>query len=476
MAANVKQGRKRNLALRVAFYTGVAIFGSIVLVVLINLYEPDLDPGAAVAMRAMPSQVPDAENSFFTHYGMGVAAGQDPHAYGIRYVTAINSWAQTQDTGQPEDKSDVEAMRTKAETLLWRDDKKQDLCGEPRVDCLLAYARHRPQIEKLTRDNPLLLERYRSLYHYKSFRDATLSRYYPRLPDYAGAEQLTVLAQIALKTVSGNVDEALRDLATDTAYWRRVLSGASTVVSKMVAVNLLSRNYALASEIAAQYRDRPAVAVYLTEMMKPLSAEERSMRGAFISEYQLAAFLYSSLRNPENVYWGTLVIVGQDKYSWLRTFAALFYKPNATINLHYKYIEKYLVLDDAPAHMLMDAARRVDNDFGDITNMVRLDMAYNPIGKIIFAEEAVTPVKYIARIHNLDGSMRLLRLQLAIYSKNVAVKDVGSFLENSQADLFDSYRNQPFRWEPTTRELWFEGINPQSNDALATNLRIGVRI
>lgn len=478
MAANTEheQVRKRNLALRVALYVGAFMGGLVVVVLLINSYDPELDPRASAAMRTTPSPVPDAENAYFVHYGLGVVEGQDPHAHGVRFVAANNAWMQALDAGQPAVRSNVDAMAKQNEVVPWRGGATKDLCGEQRVDCLSAYVKNRSQVEKLVRDNQLLLARYRSLYRYKQFRESSLNRVTLNwLPNFAGAEHETVLAQIALKAVDGNLEGALRDLATDTAYWRRVLAGASTIVSKSLAANFLSRNYVLASEIAAKYRDRPAVAANLAEMMRPLTAEERNWKGALMGEFQWVAYLYASLRN----HGGEYGFFSQEKHFWDRALAVLFYKPNATVNLKYRYFEKVLVLTDAPAHALADSARQVSADLGEITNPFRVGIVYNPVGKILVAIAEVSPegyARYVARTHNLDGTMRLLRLQMGIYGKKVPVKDIGSHLEKSPADLFDPYRNQPFRWEPSKRELWFEGINPKSENNVTTSQRIGVRI
>ena len=208
MAAKTEHGKsqKRNLAVRIAIYAGATLGVLLALVLLINLYDPDIDPRAATAMRATPSPASDEENAYFVLYGLGVAEGQDPHAHGVRFVVANNAWMRSVEAGQPVDRRDVEAMAKRNETVPWRGVTK-DLCGEPRVGCLAAYIRHRPQIEKFARDNRLRLARYRSLYRYKYFHETTLNRVYSNwLPGFAGAEHETVLAQIALKTVDGNVE------------------------------------------------------------------------------------------------------------------------------------------------------------------------------------------------------------------------------------------------------------------------------
>lgn len=477
MAANVEQGkgRKRNLALRVALYIGAALAGFVALVLLINLYDPVLDPNAAAAMNAAPSLVPDKENAYFVLYGLGVAEGQAPHAHGVRFVTENNAWMRSVEAGKPIDRRDVEAMAKQSETIKWRG-VTQDLCGEQRVDCLSGYVRNRAQIEKFARDNRVRLARYRSLYRYKNFSETSLNRIHLNwLPNYAGAEHEEVIAQIALKAADGDVQGALRDLTNDTEYWRRVLAGASTLVSKSIASNFLIRNYALASQIVARHRDRPGIMVYLAGMLRPLTSEEKDFKGAFSGEFQWGAHMYATLRNQQSEHG---FFTGESRL-WDRAASSMLYKPNATINLQYQWVARMQALTDAPAHSLAETVQQIDGDFGKFTNPFRVDMVYNPVGKILVAIGASSPqshARYISRVHNLDGYMRLLRMQMDIYSKKVAVKDVGSHLERSPADLFDPYRNQPFRWEPTKRELWFEGINPKSENNVTTNQRIGVRI
>jgi len=476
MAANVELGkvRKRNIALRVTLYIGAALIGLVALVLLINLYDPALDPDAAAAMNAAPSLAPDKENAYFVLYGLGVAEGQDPHAHGMRFVTENNAWMRSVEAGKPIDRRDVEAMAKQSETIKWHGVTK-DLCGEQRDDCLSSYVRNRAQIDKLARDNRVRLARYRSLYRYKNFSETSLNRIHLNwLPSYTGTEHETVIAQIALKAADGDVLGALRDLTNDTEYWRRVLAGASTLISKSIASNFLIRNYALASQIVARHRDRPGVMAHLAGMLKPFTSEEKDYKKAFSGEFQWGAHMYATLHNQQSEYG---FFTGESRL-WDRAASSMLYKPNATINLQHQWAVRMQALTDVPAHSLAETVQQIDGEFSKFTNPFRVDMGYNPVGKILVAIGASSPqshARYIGRVHNLDGYMRLLRMQLDIYGKKVPVKDIGSHLENSPADLFDPYRNQPFRWDPDKRELWFEGINPKGKDTL-DHQRIGVHI
>jgi hypothetical protein len=160
-----------------------------------------------------------------------------------------------------------------------------------------------------------------------------------------------------------------------------------------------------------------------------------------------------------------------------RAVHSVLYKPNATINMQYRALENEMVLVETPAHLLVETARQIASELAVLQDPLRIDMVYNPVGKVLVENlgELITGpyAKYISRVHNLDGQMRLLRVQLDIYHKKVAVSNIRSYLEKSPSDLLDPYRNKPFRWEPTTRELWFEGVNPKSETDALTNQRIG---
>ena len=478
MAVNAeqRQHRKRSLALRIVLYSGAVLGGLIALVLLINLYNPPLDADAAAALVPATTTVPDAENAYFVLYGVGVAEGQDPHAFGVRFVAANNEWVRSTDAGQPAERQNLDALEKLNETIPWQGETRE-LCGEQRVDCLSAYLRNRTQIDKLMRDNRVRLARYRSLYRYTRYRETMLIRFNSNwLPNLLSREHEVTLAEIALKSQDGNLQQSLQELNADTAYWRRVLAGTNTLLTKTIAASFLSRNYALASEIAARYRDRPSLFTPLSEMLRPMTQEERSWKAAFTGEYQFAANLFRTLKN----HTGESGFLASDNQYWDRAFSLVLYKSNNTINLQYRWFAVSQGLIDSPANKLVENAHQLNEEYRKMADPFRVDRAYNPVGKILFAIGAVPPetyARYIARGHNLDASMRLLRLQRDIYSKKVSAKDIETYLEKSPLDLLDPYRNTPYRWDASKRELWFEGVDPKSKDTTTLgDKRVGVRL
>lgn len=450
---------------------------------LINTYDPPIDVAAAAAINTSPPPLPDAENSYFANFGLGVAANQDPHRYGVELVTKHNAWMR--DHGQELRDQEVlmrmarealEAMKT-PEALPWRSDARV-LCPEPRLDCLAAYAKQRSKIRTLVANNPVRLARYRSLYRYRYFHETmTEDPYHVISPSIylAGFEHETVLAEIGLAALDGNVAKALHDLSEDTAYWRRVLAGAGILLPKLVAAAFLDRNYALLSEIAVRYRNRTQVFAAADPMMTPLSAEERSWRGPFISEFRRQADLFLSLpTNNLNVGAFDMKMKALD---WLP--GSLLYKPHATVNLLYRQYQSLLVIGVAAGDEFLEAVQHTRDVTAATVRIPRLDMVYNPVGKVwlAFMPPADAYPHYVTRVHNLDGRMRLVHLQLDIYRRRISLDEIESYLQQSPAELRDPYRKKPMCWDAAKRELWFEGINKRDrSENMALDYRIATRL
>jgi hypothetical protein len=218
------------------------------------------------------------------------------------------------------------------------------------------------------------------------------------------------------------------------------------------------------------------MATDLSAMLQPMTQDERSWKAAFTGEFQLIAYLLHSLRNNSGE---TGVFTPESQY-WDRAFLLILFKPNNTINLQYRWFASIQGLLNSPADSLVENTHQLTDEFHQLTDPYRADMVYNPAGKILVAIGAVSPegyARYVARGHNLDASMRLLRLQMDIYSKRVREKDIEAYLEKTPSDLRDPYHNKPFHWDPSKRELWFEGIDAKSKDTTTLgNKRVGVRI
>jgi hypothetical protein len=477
---------KRTPLRRVLLVLGVIVsvpVALLVLFILINLYDPALDPKAAEALKSAQPTVPDKDNAYFALFGIGVTPVQDPHQQGMEMVAKYNAWMRDA-PGTPKDAEVLQKAFTARDQIMkptavlpWRGDNEKNLCNQPRLGCLTGYVHKRAQIDTLSQNNRVRLARYRSLYRYPNFRETIVERMsYGGAPfaDFAASEHDTSLAEIGIKAVDGRVEDALHGLSEDTAYWRRVLAGTNSTVTKAIATAFLDRNYALLSEIAATYKTQPQRLALAQPMLTPLSADERNWNWQVMSDFQQFADLLLNIPNETGM-------EGIDPEMWALDWLPqrLVYKRRASVNLLYRQRQYGLTIATAPGDDYIGAIERTRDAVAATTRIPRLDMIYNPVGKVLIAiaEPSYLYARYAARSHNLEGKIRLVRLQIEMDRQHVPMDAIERHLETSPAELRDPYLKKPMRWDSTTRELWFDGVDPMGKGNPAElNHRIAVRI
>jgi len=301
-----------------------------------------------------------------------------------------------------------------------------------------------------------------------------LNRAVSAYPDLQGPEHETVLGQIAIEAADGNPDAAAQDLVIDTQFWRRVLAGADTIITKSVAANHLASNYALASQIAARYKSRSTLTARLAPMTAALTPEEKDWKAAINGELQRQAYLYGRVAKTP-VHWNLR--------GWRDAFGGLaanaFLKPDDSINRCFQYFDTLQSLNAVPAYHLIDQTKALHKDFVKTVDIVRLDLAYNPYGKILLAIGAASPetiARTIARTHNLDGAVRLLNLQLEIYTRKPPLKDIEAFVVKASGTLYQPFDYAPMHWNAESHELSFQGIDPHGKKELARDMPIAVKL
>jgi len=464
---------------------------------LINMYDPPLDLAIVAAIDATPSAVPDAENSYFVFFGLGMAPTDDPHQYGVNLVAENNAWMRIPGEGsvymiaasRVADFEKFKANNKAAQSLSWRGVTR--VCPEPRTNCLSIFAQKRAEIQALLADNAVRLSRYRSLYHYRYFNETLIDR--PNLglstefPSYGGAEHEAILAEIGLKAVDGSTEEALSYLATDTAYWRRVLAGANTLVPKALATTFVDRNYALLSEILAKHQSDQHLIVLVEPMLRPLSMEERDWGQSLTRIFQIVAdgclnFPTSLITNYRNVAFSS---GGGSRIDWevkkMLLLSPFSFKPHATVNLAYQQLQNELLAAAAPGNQFLYSLHRsVDTNTTMAPGPRGLGIDDNYVGKSLAATAAMqtdSVLKYVALTHNLEGRMRLVRTQLELYRRQIPLETIDAYLEQSPPEFHDPYQMKPMHWDSTTRELWFDGIDRKSERKIPElDHRIAVRI
>jgi hypothetical protein len=405
-------------------------------VAVINLRDEPLQPEAAAFLDASPTKVPAERNAFYYVVGFEGPAGDDPHKAGKAWIDSLDAAQQQLLSGaeaawppQPRGLAKIEAycVPEKGSCIRWL---KETTEGRPALA-----------------DNAAIVKRYQRVLSYPAYAEMTDPRLYtyplPRYVGFGNAQRLFLL-HIADRLERGQIDDALGALRDEIDFDRRMLAGSRTLLHKLVAAAALQRTLLFTSDALGTYRQQigPGAAM-IAEALRPLSAEERALTPGLRTELIMAA----SALEPKR--WRA------EDMGWPIPTALLkpFYRHRATVNGMYKVTRDWSDVDNASASDLGTAlirAREAEPEFSPRRAI------YNPVGKLLVANNLPRLNASFERIHDTDALVRLVALQADIVAQDVKHEDVPAFSKKA----LDPYTGKPFAWDASTRQLSFEPHNP----------------
>jgi hypothetical protein len=405
----------------------------LLLAVAMNAFDEDVHPEVQAYLEARPAPVPEERNGYFHVVGLAAEA-EEPHAAGRQYIAAV---AQAQEE------------RLARQEVTWPGLRQLSLSGALRpggdfcamdfgTRCLEDVRADEPRARQLLAEHELLLERYRKLLEYPEYVEThRLLHYEAPLPNYlpvmAGQRLFHIQSALRLK---GSELRVAYDLERSLKLGRRMLSGSTTVLGKMVGAAHARRTALFVSQMlpAVARADRKALAA-LAEALAPLSPAERSLAPVYHAELALFASALHSCEEAEGA------------------LACYFFQPNATLNRHYFAFHKpFLAMEKAPAHRF-DELRGASGS----PSLPWWSMLYNPMGKLMLAASTgPLPWDYAARLNDVDALFRLVALQALIGERKVQGKEVPAFLAENATRYGDPYSGGAMGWDPERRQLYFE--------------------
>lgn len=468
-------------------WMAIAVVVLIAAVFAINAFDESLKPEAAAALRWPEPTANDADNGYFVLVGLSAPAGQDAHAWGRRWVEAMNRAGTRTEVEAAERSLATAPLKFAGSSAVLCDFRSEQACA-PQAN------KHAEAIGKLSADNAELLRRYAALRHYSqvidTYRPQSLAHPIIGLAIYNNAQRL-VLSQLLADADRDAGGPALTALAADIDMQRRLLAGAISLIVKMTANAALARDYLALAELV---RRHPALAGNQADTMKkilaPLDKAELALAPAMMSEfrgmaaslddpaiadpasYQLiqvlgdasavapgggaadAVFVPATTPTIERPLPRLLKASALDALlnPVLKGTIAVLLQKNATRNDQYATLHAFAALDDVPASALAEAERSlsVQQDRG-----VTWTWLYNPVGKLIQSVAVPNFADYKRRLLDLEGLRRLIVLQTQIAAGAIADADIPAFLARTDAALADPYTGKPMGWDAGRRALVF---------------------
>jgi len=398
---------------------------------------------------------PPSGNLYFTALGMGAKGGDDLNGEGQRIfalylknqatITDIRTLVSIYDTAgvSPiELTGDEKALGC----LMFRD--------EDAHHCITDVPQRREAWTVLVHNNRQLLDRYRSLWSWRQYRDPTeLARVQPVNPlvERPFLRRLFFTA-LALKVDRNELDAALDDIEADTAFWRHLLAQHDLgLIDKMVFLTRVRANLEFISEILRVRRLTPAQFDALTAVLKPNDQAERSLAGVLESLQRVGDNTFSRWK-PEGVgaAWHSAENFANRRDNLL---FYLLYRRNAQANSEFEYFQRLAKLDGIPCTEI-EAKFQAQRDTSGFSLKV---LAENPLQYFVGGSAQSDFSSYPIRLCDLEGMQRIVRLQLLIRRNGLADADIPAFLDSDAGVEFsDPFTGHPMHWDAVHRTLSFD--------------------
>jgi hypothetical protein len=412
-------------------------------VLAVNAFDENLTPQAASYAEPRSPVVPGDENGYYAVLGLGAPDGADPVKYARAWLDESRAAARAnRPEQQPADKRA----------------KRPVLCDAGQTSCLAAAKANPDEVKTQLEAYQEDLARYETLIGYKRYEEVLdfplrVSTHFPPFGAVTGAHRAYVL-RAALAAERGDLEAAIAAMERDIAFQRAMMSGARTLLGKMVASAGYWRDLAFVSDLmqSRTAEVRPHLP-RLREMLKSPDFPTAGMGAIVESEF---AFSKPLLKNP--------AAAPQDDGSAASPVEQLalrfLYKPNATLNRAAEHLSAVAAAMDLPVNPGSDALMKIYREHSEMTVWDYID---NPAGNILRRVAATEDGKEAygrLRLHDVRAYGRLVALQAEVLAENVDAERVAAFVAQSDARFRDPYTGKPMVWDAGTKRLSFQA---QSN-------------
>jgi hypothetical protein len=410
-------------------FTALGVVGAILLgIVGVNTFDRELTPQARDFFTRQPVAFVPA-SGWALLAGFHAPPGEEPRAWG----TALHRASLQRKPGTALPRSAV-PLEVRAPDEL--------VCIPQDEDCVRKYAQRPESIREIVADNSVLLARYDELLRSRGLTDVfeVFDFYEAILPHFSTVLRThqVRLSLTGVDAAAGRTDEATGWLEADAAFHRLWLTEAGSILTKMLAVRTLSRDFLVAGQLArsghplgpAQWdRLERIVATLFAKVLDEMRADSRTT-SRIIESNRLGS-----------------------------TIAAATLRRNATLNFAYPVFAAWTTLDAVPTHELAHAIAKVEED-----ERIALEpdwtWIYNATGKGLVLEQKPQLAEYVYRVRDLDALASVIRCTVELRRRGIAREAAAAHMATSPACL-DPYESRPLGWDAERGEISFRARAPK---------------
>lgn len=425
-------------------WAGITLGLLVAIFIGINLFDDQLEPGAAAILNAQPKVKP-GENAYFYWAGAYTAPSKNPLEVGKKCVTAQFEGAQS--GASP---SDLEGIPECREQNILRPVEDQSItCEWRKKPCLKQYFEQRATIDRLATQNQMVMERYEQLLEFKQFEDAYY--FHPSTVLQRAPSHKLYQAMSASRLQDGDTAAFIHRTAADTEFYRMVLRGETSLLYKMIGISWIERSTRLVSDaVQADPLFAQQNRIELLEITRPLNALERSLEKTLEGEFRVSA---ATLR----------IVLAKNASFFTRLLYLLTFQHNATTNYLYRDMTVWRDLSKVPSEQFLVAEKLVQKRLSKPWRGEYFKLIHNPMGKLLVNIGSANYAGYQSRMIDVDGLLRLISLQIQIAAQKIPESEISHFLQNTDPQFRDPYTGLSMQWDKT-RGLHFHGYGKSIPD------------
>jgi hypothetical protein len=418
---------------------------TLLVLVAVNTVDEDLTPEArAFFARPRVDFVPDSGWALMA--GFHAPPGEEARSY----AAAIRLAASQRKPGTPL-RGQPRALEVRAPDEL--------LCIPQEIDCVRVFARRPESIADLVADNAVLLARYDELLRSRGLTDVVeaFDYYESIIPHFSTIlrTQQVRMSLAGVEAATGRSAKAIAWIEADAAFHRRWLEEAGSILSKMLAVRGLSRDFLVAGQVARSAGTlAPQQWDALERIVAPLTPGQRGVGHVLRVEAGLFANVLDQMIADART---TSRIIESDRLG--SSIAGATLRRNATLNFAHPLFAAWTRLDPVPTAELARAIAQVEESE---RKWLAFDWswAYNPTGRGLVREQKPQLAEYLYRVRDLDALASTLRCAIGLRRAGVPREAAAAHVAVSPACV-DPYEARPLGWDAERGELSFRARSPK---------------
>ena len=428
----------------------VVTFISLVLVINLSIFDEELSPEVA-AMFEKQQQTIEPDNAYIAMWGITAGSNKDFIDAGIELMQRHYEINSSSENSILTDLDMEQILGDKDLDRDWRERYKS--CGaRTRSGCL-------KEVSEVIKKNPiqdsrlqLMLERYSKMLKMTKYQLLMDIHAASLIPSYS---EIMRLGQI--RTASAFITEdtmsTLTAIEEDLKFWRMILLQSGDLLNKMIAVAAAWKDYSYLSEIIKKQELSQLEKQKIASILVEISSEELDMTSVFYSETK---WLFLAL---DNEIWSDEI---DEIFSISREFILPLWQKNATLNHIYFRNHLPLICLSKLSDKDFYKFRVKNNSYCEFPSEDEINnyhySLYNPGGMMLVSVGIPGYTNYIARVHDLNGVISLVKLQLEL--KSVADEDIENIIKKSS--IRNLYTDEPMNYDKEKNEIGFDCLDKGS--------------